>query len=83
MFDVLHLAATKTFFSYCEELRFFAFNSENKIACIGKWITDSYVYSFVAYMSNKHALDCEVEERSWVNTCSIVSLAAVELGEKN
>lgn len=33
--------------------------------------------------SNKYVLDCEVEERSWVNTCSIVSRAAASLGERN
>ena len=50
---------------------------------MGKQITDSSAYSFVTYVSIKHALDREVEERSWVNTCSIVNRAAVELGEKN
>ena len=43
----------------------------------------THIYAFVTHVSSKLAVDCEVEERSWVNTCSIVSRAAASLGERN
>lgn len=53
--------------------------SKDKLELMGNWVTEC----IVTYVSDKHALDSEVEERSWVNTCSIVKSCSCVAGREN
>lgn len=72
--QVLHHAATKIFF----QVFFFFFLSKDKLELMGNWVAEC----IVTYVSDKHALDSEVEERSWVNTRSIVKSCSCVAGRE-
>ena len=74
--QVLHLAATKMFFQGFFFLS--PLSSKNKLELMGNVVTECNI----TYVSNKHALDSEVEERSWVNTRSIVKPCSCVAGRE-